>query len=168
MPQRGRSRSSFRRGSRSKAVWSQSTFSHALPAGGFGFITNITHPAITNNSEPTGVCIRMLGNWSYSPDIGAAIGDYNVSMGVCVVTIDAFLASAVPDPASDVTQDWYFWNAWEGAMINTGLSNQTGYFDIRSARRLREGYRLVWVSENVVMELAGTLQVNLRTLWRMP
>ena len=167
MPTRGRSRKSSSR-SRRKTTWSQTSFQHSLVPIGGQSATDITHPAIANNNEPTGTCVRLIGNWSFSPVVGVSLADYNMSVGITLLTIDALAAFAVPDPAADVTQDWYFWDSWGGGMQADGSSNITRAFDIRSSRRLREGFRLIWVTDNLVMELAGVLDVRIRTLWMMP
>ncbi len=168
MPPRRRSGSSFRRGTRRKTTWFQSTFTHSLTTSPVQLITDISHPAIVNNNEPIGTCLRLMGNYAYTPLVGTAQADYNLAVGVCIVTIDALAAAAVPDPGADVTQDWYYWDSWEGGLLNAGLSTYTQRFDIRSARRLRDGYRLIWTTDNVTQELAGDVQIRLRTLWAMP
>ncbi len=167
MPTRGRSRSSFRR-ARTKTVWSQNRFTHQLGIGGVESITDISHPAIGANNEPTGAILRMLGTWNVSPVVGGSLEDYEFAVGVSVVTIDALSAGATPDPLTDVTQDWYFWDSWLGKLNAVGTSTYTKSFDIRSSRRLREGFRLVWVTENPAIEIAGLLSMSLRTLWKMP
>jgi len=114
------------------------------------------------------VCKRLIGTMTLTPVSGVAAQDYNVSIGIAVVTADAVAAGVVPDPVGDAQQDWYYWTAWEGELNSAGQSNWTKEFDIRTSRRLREGYRLMFQSENSVQELGATLFVRLRTLWSLP
>ena len=104
----------------------------------------------------------MLG-----PAGGQAVNEiFNIGVGVAVITKDALSVGTVPDPLSDLEQDWYYWHSWEG---NLGFADGQHYkeFDNRSARRLREGYRLAWIFQNFTQELVGEVQVNLRTLWTL-
>jgi len=168
MTTRRLSRSSSRGGrARRKTTWDQSTINHTRGTAAGQSVTDISHPAIAANNEPTGTIRRWVGNWTLSP-LTTGPAEYNVFIGIAVVTIDALAALAVPDPASDVTQDWYWWSAWEGGIADLGLSSRTMQFDIRTARRLREGYRLVLVSENLTQELASEFHLRARGLWSMP
>ena len=87
-------------------------------------------------------------------------------MGIAVVSEDALAATAVPDPASDFNQDWYYWTgrsikvrAPEGPQVVTWDA------DIRSMRRLRGGYRLVMVSETGANEDSLEIHTTMRLLW---
>ncbi len=162
-----RSRSRSGRGRR-KTTWFQANANHSRTAGASLNFTDISHPAITANNEPTGTCRRLIGNWAVTPQTAVAGVEYNISLGIAVMTIDALTAGATPDPAADVTQDWYWWDSWEGTLADAGLSTYTNHFDIRTARRIREGYRLVLITENLGQELASFVHFRARTLWSMP
>ncbi len=102
-----------------------------------------------------------------NPALGLPAADYEFAAAAVLVTSDALASGGVPDALSDAQQDWYFWHAWRGELANTGQLNYNFSFDIHSARKLREGYRLVWVTENPAVELLADLNVRLRTLWRL-
>ena len=129
-------------------------------------MTDISHSMIQADTEPTGACLRLIGNFTLSPSVGIVAEVYNISVGIAVVS--QAVTSQVPTPVGDPSQDWYYWSVWSGILSPTSNINQTVTFDIRTSRRLREGYRLVFVSENVIQELASDVRVRLRTLWRMP
>ena len=89
-----------------------------------------------------------------------------MTLGVAVVTRDGI--GAPPDPIDDPEQDWYFWDHWTGDLMNSGQSNFSRSFDIRSKRRLRQGYRLVLITQNTAQEFAHSVNFAFRTLWQMP
>ena len=127
---------------------------------------DLSHPRIQSGAEGTGTCIRMLltvgihnAALTTAPDITS------IGVGVCVVTADAFVAQALPDPLFDTDQDWYYW--WGGSRQVSSLGLEWSV-DVRSARKLRGGYRLVLVAENVINELITNVDLTIRTLWKMP
>jgi len=125
---------------------------------------DISHLTISLGDNAGGTCLRLMGNFTYGFN-DAIFEDANIGVGVAVVTKDAMSIGTMPDPLSDLEHDWYYWHAWEGIV---GLENQHEQtFDIRSARKLREGYRLAFISQNFTQELSTTLRVRLRTLWTL-
>ena len=169
MTTRRGSRRSFRsRGPKPKLSWDQTSFVHILALAGGSLVTDITNLHISaagGAGIPTGTCIRMVGNLTvFQRAIGVEEQNYNI--GVSVMTADALFAGATPDPRDDVLQDWYYWRGWEGMVSDD--QNHEASFDIRSSRRLREGFRLAWVTQNSSTEVDAEMRVHLRTLWRMP
>ncbi len=166
MTTRRTQRRSFRgRGARRRTTWDQNEFSSVMLLGSSKLVRDISNIHLSDLSEPTGTIIRMIGHYNYFQR-AAAIEESNIAVGVCVVTAEALAAGTVPDPLTDVTQDWYYWDHWEG-MVGLDGQHQVN-FDIRSSRRLRERYRLVWISQNAVQELDTEIQVSMRALWQMP
>ena len=165
MTTRRGSRRSFRgRGARKKTYWDQTAFVFNPGPSAFLAVRDISHVLISGGNEPGGTCLRLVGNLNYF-QIAASFEVFNLSVGVGVVTNDALAVGAVPDSIVDLTHDWYWWHSWEG---NLGFEAQHNKeFDIRFARKLREGYRLVMVLENTVQELVGKVEVRLRTLWTL-
>ena len=88
-----------------------------------------------------------------------------VFIGICVVTEDALAAFALPDPGSDFNQDWYYWAARNTrATENDSLVSWDA--DIRSARRLRGGYRLVMIVEAPASNVNDiAISPSMRNLW---
>jgi len=162
MPRTSR-RYSTRR-ARRKTYWHQENFDLELGPASEGNVIDISHISISLGNNAGGTCLRLIGNLNYS-SIVAGFEKYNYGVGVAVMTSDAIVAGATPDPLSDLSQDWYYYDAWEGIL---GLeNNHTRYFDIRTARRIREGYRLGWVTQMFTQEVVGQMRVRLRSLWTL-
>ena len=160
-------RSSSRRGSRPVA-WQQTIASHSLTAAASIRVTDMSHSMISAGTEPIGTCRRILISANLEPGNSSAIATYNFFTGIAVVAAEGISSGEVPKPATAVQQDWYFWTGWEGQMLDTGQQNFSFHADIRSARRLREGYRLVLVTENNAQELISDIHYRIRTLWTLP
>ncbi len=156
-------RSGTRRAPRRKTYWSQEIFDETLSTAGGGIVNDISHVSISLGNNAGGTCLRMVGNLNYFHS-AASNEKFNLGIGVSVLTKDALTIGSVPDPLSDLEHDWYYWHAWEG---NLGFADgqHSVDFDIRSSRRLREGFRLGWITQNFTQELVGLLRVRLRTLW---
>ena len=167
MPTGRRSRGTSR-GAKRFTTWDQPQVNHTRGTSSGITVTDISHPAIAANNEPTGTCRRMVGNWSLTPQLAPSSEEYNIYVGVTLVTIDALVAGNTPDPQTDVTQDWYYWAGWEGGLADLGLSSQTMLFDVHTSRRVREGWRLVLISQNKTQELGSFFHLNMRCLWSMP
>ncbi len=111
---------------------------------------------------------RMLLHVDYSFQLGATDDTMQFfSIGIAVVSRDAIVAGAVPDPESDFNQDWYYWTR-RGVKVQSITAPGMFMFDvdIRSARRLRGGYALYMGVEFPVGN-ADPLRVHLsmRNLW---
>ncbi len=169
MPTGRRSRrSSSVRAPRRKTSWEQNLFTHVKLVAGSQSITDISHQMIQNLTEPTGTCLRIVGSTNYQTDAAFGTSQHsNVTYGVCVVTADALAGGAVPDPHLDLNQGWYVWDSWSGLLSGNG-EQWTRYFDIRTSRALRGGYRLAFVSNNTIMEVEADLHMRFRCLWSMP
>ena len=142
----------------------QDNFDDTIPTIGASFVQDISHLSISLGNNAGGTCLRMIGNLNYYTE--AAVSEvFNIGVGVVVVTAEALAAGVVPDPLSDTTQDWYYYHAWQGNLSQDDQHTQN--FDIRSARRLREGYALAWSTQNFTQEVAGKLSVRIRSLWTL-
>ncbi len=111
---------------------------------------------------------RAILNFSLMPeeantDATAA----QIFYGIGVVTEDALAALAVPDPASDFNQDWYYWRAQTIKVQTTNGGDQfvSWEADIRSQRRLRGGYRLILVVQAVTAPYQTRVHAGMRLLW---
>ncbi len=134
----------------------------AAPSQTFGIIS--PEPLATQNIG-TAVIHRMIGHVDQL-SIGADTTALQQAFyGVAVVNRDAAAAAvALPDPASDFQQSWYYWTA-RGMPGDTGNRTQSWDFDIRTKRRLRSGYDLIFVVENLSNELPIAVQISFRNLW---
>ncbi len=84
-------------------------------------------------------------------------------MGIAVVTNDGFAAGALPDPESDFDQDWYYWT--RRSLMDREGSQLNWEIDLHSMRRLRGGYKLVFISQTPTNENITELHANFRNLW---
>ena len=149
---------------RRKTYWHQEVIDHGLGPSSEQNVNDISHLSISLGNNAGGTCLRMVGNYNYS-SVVAGFEQYNYGIGIAVVTKDALTAGVVPDPLTDQEQDWYYWDAWEGIL---GLENNyTKTFDIHTARKIREGYRLALVLENTTQEVVGQMRIRMRSLWTL-
>ena len=150
---------------RRRTTWFNKFFETSHTAAPDQSVFDITHPAIAAGAEPTGTVVRMILEVHMAN--AATVADLtSLGLGILVTTLDAFTAGAVPDPLTDEGQDWYYWWAGKPALSAEGLLVVKQ--DIRSARKLRGGYRLILVAENTVNELTTEIAFMVRTLWMMP
>ena len=127
--------------------------------------TDLTHNMIAAGQEPGGSCVRLILEVRVSS--AATVPELeSFAIGVAVVTADALVAgsAAMPNPLSDEDQDWYYWWGSDG-IATTSTEILVARVDIRSARKLRGGYRLVILTENGLNELALNVSIMARTLW---
>jgi len=154
-----------RRGRKRPTYWAQEKFSTLLGPAADQASQDISHISISLGDNAGGTCLRVIGNLNYFHN-AATFEQFNIGVGIAVVTKDALAAGALPDPLSDLEQDWYYWHSWEGLLGFSDGQHQEN-FDIRTARKLREGYRLAFMMQSFTQELEGEIQVNLRTLWTL-
>ena len=160
------------RGAKRPTTWEQipSSFTRSSAAG--QSILDISNDNIIDDESSGGTCIRMIGTVSAEHDLGAqAIETVEFGYGIAVITKDALAAGAVPDPLAtlDQNQDWYFWKTYKQTLGPAGTDNGLIVTDIniRSARRLRGGYRLAFIMEKAITELGMHFHVELRMLWKL-
>ena len=128
-------------------------------------IKDITHQDIISGFESTGTCVRLMGTIETQNVASEAGALYeSLGVGVLVAPIESIAATAVPDPSLTNDQDWYYW--WGGELVND-VKGRKWSFDIRSARRLRANYRLLMVFANQTNEVSQTVNVSIRTLWKL-
>ena len=155
----------FSRGPRVPTTWEQvlSTFNRTIVLS--QTILDITQLQISSGTTTGGTIVRSIGDISISSNDAA--GDQGqFTVGICVVTKDAFTAGAVPDPLTDLEHDWYYWLSKELSFDFIG-EVQHFLWDLRSARKLREGYRLVLVIDKGTTEGSIDFVVAMRNLWKL-
>ncbi len=132
-------------------------------------VIDITAQAIANSEEQTGTIRRLIGGIRIMSDDTATRVDF--AAGISVVTEDALAAGQVPDPLSDLEQDWYWWRRGilDVPASPAGLVQPPFWeLDNKTARRLRAGFRLALVLEKGVSSIALDISVSMRGLWNMP
>ncbi len=173
MATRLRSRSRFPvRSPRVPTTWEQITIpsTHGI-AGGTTFI-DITQQTIRLLDNTGGTIVRSIGEVAFFPGSGSAsIDEAHIAVGMTVVTKDAVAAGALPDPFTDLEHDWYFWYSTHWHILLDAAQGSTNVlrvtWDLKTSRRLREGYRLVLLIEKDVTELGFQTRTSMRNLWKL-
>ncbi len=170
MTTRPRSRRSFRRSApRRKTTWDQTTVGFTMAAGVVQTVLDISHLTIATFVSSGGTILRMIGELKVETS-GAAADHVDLDVGVAVVTVDAFLAGAVPDPNGDATYDWYYWNHLDTHLPGNAapaMNQGAMTWDIRTARRLRAEQRLVLIIDKSASTAILNLSLGMRGLWTL-
>jgi len=118
-----------------------------------------------SNQEGNATIKRLIMDFHYASLATSGAGIQNVSVGVYVAGHEAFDQNALNDPESDAGQDWYYWTT--RALDATGASSAATQWsiDLRTARLLRSGYKLLMVVDNPLNDIATVLSVGVRLLW---
>ncbi len=172
MARRRRSRGSSNGNRGAPTVWESSIFEVDHAIGGGQSVSDLTPLPMRTNQSGTAICQRLLIKGQYQVDgAGASVNAQFTTVGICVVTNDAFFAAAVPDPLGDTTQGWYY---WDNFTLNPQNINAAGTMDshvltdIKTKRRLRGGYKLVLVTEAPAgNDLATKIILSIRALWKI-
>ena len=167
--QLSRSRGSGR-GQSQRTLWENLAFDVSLTAAASITFATISPEPLALLNIGTAKLLRLIGKWS-----GMAVGNSTQTaflqgfMGFAVVNRDAAISSsALPNPASDFQQSWYYWDMLSmSPQTTTGFQIPEQSFDIRTSRLLRSGYDLIVVWENVTQELPVELSVSMRLLWQV-
>ena len=147
------------------------TVEHPHGVLGEEVFTDLTPQPMATDLVGTATLIRSVMNFRFGADtssLGATV--QRIGIGITVMTNDAFAASAIPDPLTgDFQQSWYYWTARQQTLLGTsGPREQFWDVDIRSARRLRGGFKLVIISESPSLnDLDTSLFINMRNLWQI-
>jgi len=134
--------------------------------------------AILGRLEPPDAItvLRMLGEYVIAPTSAPVAGDAaTVSVGICVVSTDAFNvgASAMPEPFGDQGYPWLYWASHPMHFAGTSLDPSSASasvrrsFDVKSMRKMKgDREALVWVVDyfNIVGDpplicMAGGLRI---------
>ena len=106
--------------------------------------------------------LRLLGSVTYTSRLSSADDPLHAAIGVYVISEEAFDQVAFMDPLADVQQGWYYWT-----FLTSSVQNFPGtvHFDIRTSRKLRQGYKLVAVANNPLNDEVSDITLNARALW---
>ena len=121
----------------------------------------------THGGVGTATIKRMIANFSWSLSVNLVENEVaHLAVGIAVVSLDALVAGAVPDPLSDFNQDWYYWTGRFFKHTATQQNPQLDWgTDIRSQRRLRGGYALMMAVETPAFAVAQEMHIGMRNLW---
>ena len=105
--------------------------------------------------------LRMLGEYVIVPNGAPTAGDQcEISVGIAVLSTDAAVAGASPDPQSEPDYPWMYWAVHPMIFPTASLDPSSGYswvrqsFDIRSMRKMKPRESLAMVIQYV--DGAGT------------
>ena len=167
---RGRGRSFRRSGRRQKTSWLQTSAEFVISAGaGAILFLDLTPPPMRDaigSTEGTATIKRLILHGLFSllvPNVNLQFA----MLGIYVLSHEAFLQTALSDPTSDEGQDWYYWTARSAQAADVGvlLTGDKWDVDIRTARKLRAGYKLVMVINNPLNNVITTMHIATRALW---
>ena len=119
----------------------------------------------TNGYQTPSKIVRSLLNF----EVFAGGQDVNVQqlgLGIWVVQHEGLTGDGSADVINDFQQDFYYWTT---LFITPGSSlvqqKQYPLVDIRTSRRLRGGYGLLFKAQNPAQEETMALNVSMRNLW---
>ena len=167
MARRGTTRS-FSRGPKKRTIWENLSIEHVHPAAAIAVRTDISPEPMASAQLGSAKILRTIGKLTWNLPV-VTIELQQVALGIAVVTNDAFVAGAIPDPISgDFQQSYYYWTSFGNVLVSgTGPCSESESFDIRSKRVLRSGYKLVLVSESPAQEINCVLHISIRNLWEI-
>ncbi len=128
----------------------------------------MTPPPLSSTLVGQATIIRSIMTYNHIVAVADAVPS-RIGIGVTIMTNDGFVALAPPDPLSDSSQSWYYWMLRDFRVAQTVNINDQWSADIRSARRLRGGFKLVLVVETDAAThiAASTFRATMRNLWRV-
>ena len=106
--------------------------------------------------------LRLVGSVTFTTDGNTTSNPAHAAIGIYVLSDEAFDSLAFADPLADVQQPWYYWTFTTIANTSTP---QVIPFDIRTSRRLRQGYRLMAVTNNVLNDQQTKITLSARAVW---
>ncbi len=172
MPTSRRFRSRRGGSARIKTTWNNSALTFTLGTAGVVTFANLTpRPlSIGDESHGTAVCKRAIMNFKAVQLESASNVPQNFGIGLYVSTRQAIsqLEILLPLGAGNTNQDWYYWTGRStyGETNEVGQSSPDWDVDIRTSRRLREGYGLVLAIEPASANTSGIIiTASVRLLW---
>jgi len=165
MPATRRPRSYSRtRRSREKTTWENVNFEVTNGAGGASTLANISPVLVqTNNYQTPSKIIRMIMSYELVAPFANA-NPQTLAIGIWVTPHENLDVGAL-DVINDFQQDFYYWTTEYITPQSTNQLTTRWTADIRTSRRLRGGYGLLFKAQTPVQELALQLNVSMRNLW---
>ncbi len=171
MPTYRGSRTRRTRAPRQKTTWENLAFDLPFTSAASQTVANLTPEPMQTVHGGVGLAtvkrIILNGILAVNNNTTHATNLQHIFIGICVVTLDAFTAGAVPDPSSDFNQDWLYWTS--RSIMRPATQNSayvTWEADIRSARKLRGGYVLALVVDNGDgNDVSFDVGLSMRLLW---
>jgi len=165
-----RSRAPARGGPKRATTWENLCIEFPHGTAGEEVIFDLTPEPMATALVGTATLIRSIMDlWFYTDGVGNTTTIQQVALGITVMTNDAFAAAAVPDPLTgDFQQAWYYWSCMQLVHNASGVPPSTRTVDIRTARKLRGGFKLVAITESLsTNDIDTALFLNMRNLWQI-
>ena len=154
--------------------WLDTQFSNVVVASGAQLISTMMEGISVEDSRGMTVTRIIMDMHYNSATVGGAHGTEVVSVGIAVVSQEAFAAGVVPDPlvaAEEPVRGWLYKAVFMvGQSVGGGLEIQNRNFDIRAQRKM-EGGELVLIHNTTAAggtSFSMVLTGSVRTLMRMP
>ncbi len=165
-----RSRAPARGGPKRATTWENLCIEFPHGVLGEEVIFDLTPEPMATALVGTATLIRSIMDIWFSVDgSGTSNVIQQIALGITVMTNDAFAAAAVPDPLTgDFQQAWYYWTCMQ--LVHSGVNAEPNkrMADIRTARKLRGGFKLVAITESLASnDLDTTLFLSMRNLWQV-
>jgi len=152
-------------------IWENISVEHPHGTAGEEVFTDLTPEPMATALIGTATLIRSIMNFRYGADaVGTSSVVQQVGLGITVMTNDAMAGTALPDPLTgDFQQAWFYWTVRQITLQSTSVPREQFWdADIRSARKLRGGFKLVIISESVsTNDIDTSLFINMRNLWQI-
>ena len=162
MPGKRRSRGSY--GPKKQTSWVNHTLTEQTVGGGSDQNTsNILDGLSETERGEVGVVLRVI--WQGTMGLFSANAEAHGRWGLHVVTLDAFVAGAVPDPLGDHQSSWYWNEAF--AIDEPDLRQRVFHGETRTRRKLPSGEHTVVMVWETAAGSAGSLKydIGLRILY---
>jgi len=156
-----------RRTVRKRTLWKQSStlFVHTTAAD--IQVADLTPSPMNTTQEGSAKVLRMLGSVDLTAE-GTNAAANAWALGMYVAGHEEFDQNAIAAPlGGDPQQGWYYWTHRDFQHAASGQKPMEIMLDIRTARVLRAGYKLLMVSQTPVTALIIEVRISLRTLWEI-
>ena len=163
-----RSRRSSRRTSgrrREKTTWENINFEMSFTAAASSSVADLTPVFIqTNNFQTPSKIVRMIANFHLAV-AGSAAATQQLSIGIWVVQHEGLTGDGAADVINDFQQDFFYWTTRHITPLTVATGVTDWSIDLRTSRRLRGGYGLLFKAQNAVQAEPLELGVSMRNLW---
>jgi len=118
----------------------------------------------TNGYQTPSKIIRSIIKLDFNQD-AIDVQPQSLAVGIWVVQHEGLTGLGSADIFNDFQQDFYYWTTLFSVQAAVIRMNPSTNVDIRTSRRLRGGYGLLFKAQNETQEEATKLQVSMRNLW---
>jgi len=153
------------RGPRRRTDWDNSSIDDTALTAGTQGVTDLTAGFYVDLRKGLTV-VRMIGQLQI---VGAAGGSTEWAAGIAMVSVEAAAAGVFPDPDTDVSFPWMWWQVGFTLAMAVGENAVDKVpIDIRSQRKFRDaGDRLYFIMDNHDVGNTLTYGFGLRSLYKL-